>query len=835
MAEKGDFRLPAWSGLDAGDGVQTRGRQSLAKTIQPEVPLEGTADPDLNFDTEEAVIRESSPLREYQVHREFHPVERPTQQRQVEEDLWYPRRSNTTPSGTALQKPVITPDHFDGTKSWRDYRVHFEVCAEVNNWTEVQKASFLSVSLRGRAQQVLTDLSTNKRRNYTELLAALESRFNPVNQTLYYRVQLKSRTMANNESLPELAQAIRRLATQAYPDASYDLLETLTLDHFVDALVDTDMRYRVYQAKATTLDAAVCAALEWEAFQKAEKHRLAPRKFSRMVSVKEEPDSLRPDPQVADLQRQIEDLTRNVATLQKHYGEAPSSGQRRRFPSNNRMGFNPRTPDQENTVVCWGCGQQGHYRSRCPNSSQSSSTMVGNERRSSPRVEKRPIQQAFRSTAREEGLFVNGTSHNTRLRFLVDTGSSVTIISSGKFDQMKEKHGQLEAANFEIALADGSSIRPLGKLQTDLCFGGQIIAHEVVVADTSTEAILGLDFMQKHDCQLHLGGSRILIAGIWTSLITEQDKPQACQEPLAQTVCIPAMSELVISNKVDGHPQNFMELAEAPRDFTSRHEVVLGNTLEEKNVNVGPIQDTNPTTLPKRIFKGTSVECLQPTNMGENIVLGGACPGLGVRSDENRSAVSIPEHLQDLIQRSTKHVNQVQREKMTRLLCKYWDVFAEDDGDLGRTDLAKHTIKTEDYTAERDNADASTPEYPQEYVEQSVEREGQEDISTRSDFSPQLAITSPIAQKDNWADTHHIQDVEDFNNSTAAFKPQHPKEDSHRTPHGSARYNPNMLMYGRESSLPIDVMMGTPHGDTNKFQWRSRRKRRPPRRWSTGM
>ena len=582
---------------------------------------------------------------------------------------------------------------------------------------------------------------------------------------------------------------------------------------------------RVYQAKATTLDAAVCAALEWEAFQKAEKHRLAPRKFSRMVSVREEPDSLRPDPRVADLRRQIEELTRSVATLQRHYNEAPSSGQHRRFPPNNRMRFNQRTPDQGNIVVCWGCGQQGHYRSRCPNSSQSSNTMVGNERQPSQQVGDMPIQ-ACRSTAREEGLFVHGTSHNTRLRFLVDTGSSVTIISSGKFDQMKEKHGELEVANFEIALADGSSIRPLGKLKTDLCFGGQIIAHEVVVANTSTEAILGLDFMQKHDCQLNLGSSRIFIAGIWTSLITEQDKPQACQVTLAQTVCTPAMSELMISNKIeDGYPQNFMELAESPSDFTGRHGVLSGRTLVEKNVGDGPIQDLNPTTLPKLICKGTSVECLQAVNMNENKVGG----------DEDRGTVIIPEHLQDLIQRSTEHVNQVQKEKITRLLCRYWDLFDEDDGDLGRTDLARHTIKTEHYTAERNNADASSQEYQHEYVEQLVEQEGQEAISTRSDFSPQPDITSRIVQKDNWADAHRIQDVEDFNNSTAALKPQRPEEDSHRTPHGSARYNPNMLMYGRESSLPIDVMMGTPHGDTNKFQWRSGRKRKPPRGWSTGM
>ena len=277
----------------------------------------------------------------------------------------------------------------------------------------------------------------------------------------------------------------------------------------------------------------------------------------------------------------------------------------------------------------------------------------------------------------------------------MDTGSSVTIISNKRYNQIKERHWQLEAVNFDIALADGSSIRPMGKLQADLCFAGQTVSQEVLVADVSTEGILGLDFMRKHDCQLHLSGSRIRIAGKWTNLNTERDKPQACRITLAQTVCIPAGSELVISGKIeDGHSQDFLGMVEPSGDFTTRHEVLLGRTLVEKNVDVVPIRVLNPTTLPKLMYKGTSVGNLQPVDVNEERVLKGRCAGLGTGSEEDERDIIIPEHLRDLIQRSTEHVDQDQKFQITKLLCKYQDVFARDDDDLGRTDLTKHTINT---------------------------------------------------------------------------------------------------------------------------------------------
>ena len=41
---------------------------------------------------------------------------------------------------------------YDGSTSWIDYRSHFDMCAELNNWTIQQKGLYLGVSLRGLAQ-----------------------------------------------------------------------------------------------------------------------------------------------------------------------------------------------------------------------------------------------------------------------------------------------------------------------------------------------------------------------------------------------------------------------------------------------------------------------------------------------------------------------------------------------------------------------------------------------------------------------------------------------------------------------------------------------------------
>ena len=70
-------------------------------------------------------------------------------------------------------------------------------------------------------------------------------------------------------------QATRKqLVRQAYPEAPLSIWEVLTKDHFVNAIADTDICWKVLQTRPGTVQVALTTATEVEAFQISEHQRL---------------------------------------------------------------------------------------------------------------------------------------------------------------------------------------------------------------------------------------------------------------------------------------------------------------------------------------------------------------------------------------------------------------------------------------------------------------------------------------------------------------------------------------------------------------------------------
>ena len=81
-------------------------------------------------------------------------------------------------SGSTMQRPPP----FDGKSTWEAYRSQFTLLAELNGWTEQQKAAYLAISLRGPALTVLTNLPEEQHRDYAALSAALQNHFGNTRQ-----------------------------------------------------------------------------------------------------------------------------------------------------------------------------------------------------------------------------------------------------------------------------------------------------------------------------------------------------------------------------------------------------------------------------------------------------------------------------------------------------------------------------------------------------------------------------------------------------------------------------------------------------------------------------
>ena len=250
-------------------------------------------------------------------------------------------------------KNIIKPATYDGKGPWIDYKSHFDACAHINGWTDTEKGLYLAVALRGQAQVVLGNLPTDLRQNFNELVRSLEERFSPSNQTELYRTQLRERRQKASESLPELGQDVRRLANLAYPTAPNDVRDTLAKEQFIDALISSDMRLRIKQARPTNLNDAVRHAVELEAFNKAELKHEEGRGYLRTTAQSENKDN-ETLKLLKNMQTVMSDMQQEIKTLKQNQNKGKFMFKKRTGPQNKRE--------------CFRCGKTGHFKKDCPES-----------------------------------------------------------------------------------------------------------------------------------------------------------------------------------------------------------------------------------------------------------------------------------------------------------------------------------------------------------------------------------------------------------------------------------------------------------------------------------
>jgi hypothetical protein len=238
---------------------------------------------------------------------------------------------------------------YDGTSSWTEYLLQFNLVAELNAWNDYTKALYLATSLRGVARSILTDMDPTMHHDFSALIACLNQRFGPDNQSEMFWMMLNNRTRKPEETLPDLAHEVRQLVRLAHPNAQHQMLEELAMRHFSNALSNTDMRLRIVSARPRTLDDAVKVAVKTEAFYEAEKFRASSKKTVRAVSA--EPTAEHSDSSIAILSAFQESMKELINQLRSMKGYDRNTGDR--------------NTGERNTGECYYCGKKGHIKREC--------------------------------------------------------------------------------------------------------------------------------------------------------------------------------------------------------------------------------------------------------------------------------------------------------------------------------------------------------------------------------------------------------------------------------------------------------------------------------------
>ncbi|KAJ8948276.1 hypothetical protein NQ318_020761 [Aromia moschata] len=144
---------------------------------------------------------------------------------------------------------------------------------KANGWSLAEKATALTLALRGDATDILQTLSLEEQEDYHQLVRHLEMRYGQSHLEHVYHSQLKNRCQKNNELLPEFEADIARLVRLAYSSTPENVMERLAVQAFLDGLRDTETRQALTLARPSKLVDALARALEFEAAKQSCKLR----------------------------------------------------------------------------------------------------------------------------------------------------------------------------------------------------------------------------------------------------------------------------------------------------------------------------------------------------------------------------------------------------------------------------------------------------------------------------------------------------------------------------------------------------------------------------------
>jgi hypothetical protein len=297
----------------------------------------------------------------------------------------------------------------------------------------------------------------------------------------------------------------------------------------------------------------------------------------------------------------------------------------------------------------------------------------------------------------DNGLYTKGFICGKPIAFLVDSGSTLTLLSMKMYNGLDvQTKPALMPWSTSIQGVDGLGLRTYGCAVMSIGLESKVYQQMTVVCDIASDGILGQNFLLKHVNKLDFQRQALSICDGEIQCWIGGEAAMVCRVEVRQQVVVPANSGVWVQVKLPNAEHlgtaGLVEPEQELQDKKTVHMVsgIINTQAPEPMVNVINTGDDDVTLYPQTKLGTCESYYDEPLDKGSQPARSAATFTEAVDPASN----DLPEYLNDLLERSSVHLQTHERKALKDLLIKYQKVFASSSDDLGRTDRIQHKINT---------------------------------------------------------------------------------------------------------------------------------------------
>lgn len=245
----------------------------------------------------------------------------------------------------------------------------------------------------------------------------------------------------------------------------------------------------------------------------------------------------------------------------------------------------------------------------------------------------------------------------------------------------------------------GTPLRVNGVAKLYLELGGKKYLVEMVVAELRTEGILGLDFLETNQCAIDLPHKTMKLRGndqsisLYRTANTRDQSQGNVSVVLSNDISIPGSTEMELKAVVQGEVTGGTMMIER-RALPQKPSILLATSVVNIQANATnplvPIRLLNLSPDRITVGKGTRVASAYALD-GTSVVVAGVDSNSPTQCEVSDAK---QQRLWQAVESAAEKLTQTEQEQLYAVLLNYADVFADDAGDLGKTDKLHYTINT---------------------------------------------------------------------------------------------------------------------------------------------